>query len=126
MIEIGSKTAEKNSAQKKQTDRQTDKPTDTTKIMATWPRTKIEEADNQSINKPRCKNRPSAFEATHSNVHLTILLEVPHVHNAISKKEVTVTGSRGLFSFVVLPMVSHILQNRSGRIKLVVRCHPHA
>jgi len=51
VIEIGSKTAEKNSAQtNKQTDRQTDrqrqtdinirqtdKPTDTTKIMVTWP-----------------------------------------------------------------------------------------
>jgi len=36
MIEIGSKTAEKNSAQ---TNRQTDKPTDTTKIMVTWPLT---------------------------------------------------------------------------------------
>ena len=33
LIEIGSKTAEKNSAQ---THRQTDKPTDTTKIMVTW------------------------------------------------------------------------------------------
>jgi len=39
-IEIGSKTAEKNSAQaNKRTDRQTDKPTDTTKIMVTWPQT---------------------------------------------------------------------------------------
>jgi len=38
LIEIGSKTAEKNSAQtNRQTDRQTDKPTDTTKIMVTWP-----------------------------------------------------------------------------------------
>ena len=34
LIEIGSKTAEKNSAQ---TDRQTDRQTDTTKIMVTWP-----------------------------------------------------------------------------------------
>jgi len=34
LIEIGSKTAEKNSAQK---NKQTDKPTDTTKIMVTWP-----------------------------------------------------------------------------------------
>jgi len=34
LIEIGSKTAEKNSAQ---TNKQTDKPTDTTKIMVTWP-----------------------------------------------------------------------------------------
>jgi len=33
LIEIGSKTAEKNSAQ---TNKQTDKPTDTTKIMVTW------------------------------------------------------------------------------------------
>jgi len=33
-MEIGSKTAEKNSAQ---TNKQTDKPTDTTKIMVTWP-----------------------------------------------------------------------------------------
>jgi len=33
-IEIGSKTAEKNSAQ---TNKQTDKQTDTTKIMVTWP-----------------------------------------------------------------------------------------
>jgi len=34
LIEIGSKTAEKNSAQtNKQTDRQTDKSTDSTKIM---------------------------------------------------------------------------------------------
>jgi len=32
MIEIGSKTAEKNSAQ-------TNRQTDTTKIMVTWPRT---------------------------------------------------------------------------------------
>jgi len=45
LIEIGSKTAEKNSAQtnkqtNKQTDRQTDKPTDTTNIMLTWPWTK--------------------------------------------------------------------------------------
>jgi len=38
LIEIGSKTAEKNSAQtNKQTDRQTDRQTDTTKIMVTWP-----------------------------------------------------------------------------------------
>ena len=37
LIEIGSKTAEKKSAQ---TNRQTDKPTDTTKIMVTWPWTK--------------------------------------------------------------------------------------
>ena len=37
MIEIGSKTAEKNSAQtNKQTNRQTDRQTDTTKIMVTW------------------------------------------------------------------------------------------
>jgi len=37
LIEIGSQTAEKNSAQRnKQTNRQTDKPTDTTKIMVTW------------------------------------------------------------------------------------------
>jgi len=34
LIEIGSKTAEKNSAQ---TNKQTDKQTDTTKIMVTWP-----------------------------------------------------------------------------------------
>jgi len=41
LIEIGSKTAEKNSAQtNRQTNRQTDKPTDTTKIMVTWPWTK--------------------------------------------------------------------------------------
>jgi len=38
LIEIGSKTAEKNSAQtNKQTDRQTHRQTDTTKIMVTWP-----------------------------------------------------------------------------------------
>jgi len=36
LIEIGSKTAEKNCTNK-QTNRQTDKPTDTTKIMVTWP-----------------------------------------------------------------------------------------
>jgi len=41
LIKIGSKTAEKNSAQtNKQTNRQIDKPTDTTKIMVTWPWTK--------------------------------------------------------------------------------------
>jgi len=34
LIEVGSKTADKNSAQ---TNRQTDKPRDTTKIMVTWP-----------------------------------------------------------------------------------------
>jgi len=34
LIEIGSKTAEKNFAQ---TNRQTNKQTDTTKIMVTWP-----------------------------------------------------------------------------------------
>jgi len=34
LIHIGSKTAEKNSAQ---TNKQTDKPTDTTKIVVTWP-----------------------------------------------------------------------------------------
>jgi len=34
LIEIGSKTAEKNSAQ---TNRETDKQTDTTEIMVTWP-----------------------------------------------------------------------------------------
>jgi len=34
LIQIGSKTAEKNSAQ---TNRQTDRQTDTTKIMVTWP-----------------------------------------------------------------------------------------
>jgi len=37
LIQIGSKTAEKNSAQ---TSRQTDRQTDTTKIMVTWPWTK--------------------------------------------------------------------------------------
>jgi len=38
LIEIGSKTAEKNSAQtNKQTNRQTEKQTDITKIMVTWP-----------------------------------------------------------------------------------------
>jgi len=37
LIEVGSKTAEKNSAQ---TNRQTNKETDTTKIMVTWPWTK--------------------------------------------------------------------------------------
>jgi len=37
LIEIRSKTAEKNSAQ---TNRQTNKQTDTTKIMVTWPWTK--------------------------------------------------------------------------------------
>jgi len=37
LIEIGSKTAEKNLAQ---TNKQTDKPTDTKKIMVTWPWTK--------------------------------------------------------------------------------------
>jgi len=41
LIQIGSKTAEKNSAQTnktdKQTDKQTDRQTDTTKIMDTWP-----------------------------------------------------------------------------------------
>jgi len=41
LIEIGSKTAEKNSAQtNKQTNRQTNRQTDTTKIMVTWPWTK--------------------------------------------------------------------------------------
>jgi len=34
LIEMGSKTAEKNSAQ---TNKQTDRQTDTTKIMVTWP-----------------------------------------------------------------------------------------
>jgi len=34
LIEIGSKTAEKNSAQ---TNKQTNKQTDTTKIIVTWP-----------------------------------------------------------------------------------------
>jgi len=34
LIEIGSKTAEKNSAQ---TNKQTDRQTDTTEIMVTWP-----------------------------------------------------------------------------------------
>jgi len=38
LIEIRSKTAEKNSAQtNKQTDKQTNRQTDTTKIMVTWP-----------------------------------------------------------------------------------------
>jgi len=38
LIEIGSKTAEKNSAQtNKQTNKQTDRQTDTMKIMVTWP-----------------------------------------------------------------------------------------
>jgi len=38
LTEIGSKTAEKNTAQtNRQTDTQTDKQTDTTKIMVTWP-----------------------------------------------------------------------------------------
>jgi len=37
LIEIGSKTAEKKSAQtNRQADKQTDKQTDTTKIMVTW------------------------------------------------------------------------------------------
>jgi len=38
LIEIGSKTAEKNPAQ---TNRQTDRQTDTTKIMVTWPWTNM-------------------------------------------------------------------------------------
>jgi len=38
LTEIGSKTAEKDSAQtNRQTDKQTDRQTDTTKIMVTWP-----------------------------------------------------------------------------------------
>jgi len=41
LIQIGSKTAEKNSAQtNKRTNKQTDRQTDTTKIMVTWPWTK--------------------------------------------------------------------------------------
>jgi len=45
LIQIGSKTAEKNSAQtniqtNKQTDKQTNRQTYTTKIMVTWPWTK--------------------------------------------------------------------------------------
>jgi len=36
LIEIGSKTAEKNSAQTRGTNRQTHRQTDTTKIMVTW------------------------------------------------------------------------------------------
>jgi len=39
LIQIGSKTAEKNSAQ---TNKQTDRQTDTTKIMDTWPWTNYE------------------------------------------------------------------------------------
>jgi len=54
LIEIGSKTAEKNSAQtnkqaNRQTDRQTDKPTDTTKIMVTW-REPISHSSSLSTN----------------------------------------------------------------------------
>jgi len=60
LIEIGSKTAEKNSAQtNRQTNRQTDRQTDTTKIMVTWPWT----------NKRRCDDmmrptrlRPQMFD----------------------------------------------------------------
>jgi len=41
LVEIGSKTAENNSAQtNRQTDRQTYRQTDTTKIIVTWPWTK--------------------------------------------------------------------------------------
>jgi len=41
LIQIRSKTAEKNSAQtNRQTNKQTDRQTDTTKIMVTWPWTK--------------------------------------------------------------------------------------
>jgi len=43
LIEIGSKTAEKNSAQ---TNKQTDKQTDTTKIMITWPSTNTQKPRN--------------------------------------------------------------------------------
>jgi len=50
LIQIGSKTAEKNSAQ---TNRQTNRQTDTTKIMVTWPWT----------NRPR-RYRQCSFSAT--------------------------------------------------------------
>ena len=70
LIEIGSKTAEKNSAQtNKQTDRQTDKQTGTTKIMVTWPWTKRKSgrvARRRGIPKfhadsaPRCSRRRSS------------------------------------------------------------------
>jgi len=49
LIEIGSKTAEKNSAQ---TNKQTDKPTDTMKIMVTWNKKYLE-----------------IYEAGHSLIH---------------------------------------------------------
>jgi len=48
---MGSKTAEKNSAQtNKQTNKQTNRQTDTTKIMVTWPWTKnIQHIDQYNI-----------------------------------------------------------------------------
>jgi len=48
LIEIESKTAEKNCTNK-QTDRQTDKPTDTTKIIVTWPWTNCEKYYCRSV-----------------------------------------------------------------------------
>jgi len=44
--QIGSKTAEKNSAQ---TNKQTNRQTDTTKIMVTWPWTNIRILPRQSL-----------------------------------------------------------------------------
>jgi len=55
-MEIGSKMAEKNSAQ---TNRQTDKPTDTTKIMVTWPWTNSDDVAVVRLFRP-C--RPTAID----------------------------------------------------------------
>jgi len=59
LIEIGLKTAEKNSAQ---TNRQTDKQTDTTKIMVTWPWTKTTKANNTGTKWQKHKNKPKTEE----------------------------------------------------------------
>ena len=61
-IEIGSKTAEKNSAQ---TNRQTtDRQTDTTKIMVTWPWTNT--AVNKAVEESRLRPRQTAANAKYA------------------------------------------------------------
>jgi len=73
LIEIGSKTAEKNSAQ---TNRQTDRQTDTTKIMVTWPWTNI-------MSSVHALSASATFPATYSqftDLHALRRIAVTSIH----------------------------------------------
>ena len=65
LIQIGSKTAEKNSAQ---TNKQTDRQTDTTKIMVTWPWTNIHSTISQHCI--------ISYYANHSSIQILHIFHV--------------------------------------------------